>query len=162
MKKLPIIPLIIIFVLILVAGVIFAQKFSNNGPKATPTPPPEEATLEKIPENSLNIVLTPRSDLKAFTLEVKGLKAKGYKEFEYEISYDAQSTEEPGQIITQGSASKEPIVVTDKDFSREILLGTCSKNVCKYDKGVTSVKTVLRLTDNQGKTKLWEKEFPLE
>lgn len=161
MKKLPLI-LIIVVLIILGAGLIFAKQMNNKGPAATPTPAPEQNVLEKIKEDSLEVTFTPRSDNRAFTLEIKNLKEKDYSSFEYEVSYDAESSEEPGQIITQGSASREPIVVTGDDFSREILLGTCSKNVCKYDKGVTSVKVTLRLTTTAGKTHLWEKEFSLE
>lgn len=161
MKKKPII-LIIAVLIIIGFGLVFTKKLNNNGPKATPTPDPEQNVLEKIFESTLDVTLAPRSDYHAFTLTIKNLKEKGYASFEYEISYDAQSSEEPGQIITQGSASKEPIIVTEDDFSREILLGTCSKNVCKYDKGVTSVKVTLRLVTTDGKTHLWEKEFSLE
>jgi len=154
--------LIIIVLVILGAGLIFAKNLNNKGPAATPTPAPEQNVLEKIPEDSLDVIFTPRFDNRAFTLAFKNLKEKDYTSFEYEVSYDAESSEEPGQIITQGSASREPIVVTGDDFFREILLGTCSKNICKYDKGVTSVKVTLRLTTRSGKTHLWEKEFSLE
>lgn len=154
-----IIPLVL---LIVVGGLVFAQKISNKSTKTAPTPTPEETNVEKIPTDSLIVVFTPRDDKKAFTLTVKNLKDKGYKQFEYEISYDAQSAEDPTQIITQGSASKEPVQVTNQDFTREILLGTCSKNVCKYDQGVNLVKVTLRLTTTNNKTKIWEKEFSLE
>lgn len=163
MKKLPIVPIIIVVVvLLIIGGVVFAQKMNSSGPKATPTPTPEESTIERIPVDSLEVVFDPRYDNKAFTLTIKGLKEKDFKSFEYEISYDAQSSEEPGQIITQGSASREPILVTSEDFEREILLGTCSKNVCKYDKGIEKVKVTLRLTETSEKIKIWENEFTLE
>jgi len=162
MKKLPIV--IVVLVLITIIGYFVLSKgMVGSGPKATPTPTPEETNkIEKIPESEINVIFEPRYDKKAFTITIKGLNEKGFKLFEYEVSYDAQSSEDPTQTITQGSASREPILVTDKDFEREILLGTCSKNVCKYDKGVEKVNIVIRLTDNQGKIKLWEKEFSME
>lgn len=163
MKKSPIIVTIIV-VIIIIGYFVLSKSIGGNGPKATPTPTPEQANnnIEKIPENSINVTFEPRYDKKAFTMIIKGLNEKGFKQFEYEISYDAQSSEDPTQTITQGSASREPVLVTDKDFEREILLGTCSKNVCKYDKGVKRVKIVIKLIDIRGKIKLWEKEFSME
>lgn len=158
-------PIILIaLVLIIVgAGLVFSGKLNNRGPRATPTPAPvKEQSIEKLPVEALDVKFETRYDKKAFTLTISGLREKGYKQFDYEASYDAQSTEDPTQIISQGSGSTEPILVTEKPFVREILLGTCSKNVCKYDKGVKSVKVTLRLQSTDGKTKIWEKEFSLE
>ena len=155
--------IIVLVLIILIAGIVLAKNLNNNGPKATPTPTPEdEQAIEKLPADALDVAFKTRYDNKAFTITLKGLKDQGYRTFEYEISYDAQSPEDLSQIITQGSASKEPVAVSNKDFIREILLGTCSKNICKYDQGVKSVKITLRLTTTVSKIKIWEKEFPLE
>lgn len=162
MKKMPLI-LIVLVLIIVGAGLIFSGKLNNRGPKATPTPTPEEEqSIEKLPEEALDVKFETRYDQRAFTLTISGLKEKGYTRFDYEASYDAQSTEDPTQIVSQGSGSTEPILVTDKPFVREILLGTCSKNVCKYDKGVKSVLVTLRLQTEDNKTKIWEKNFALE
>lgn len=147
---------------LIVIGLFLFKNNRNNGPKATPTPTPEEKTIEKLPADSLDVTLTPRADNRAITIVINGLKEKGYTQFEYELTYDAQSTEDPSQTISQGSGSTEPIKVTDESFKREILFGTCSKNICKYDIGVKNIKFVIRLTDSEGKTKIWQKDVTLE
>jgi len=156
MKKTTILIIIILIVMLIAGGFIFSKTLSNKGPKATPTPTPKENIIETIPNDSLNIKLEPRYDKKAVTIITEGLLEKGFKEFEYEISYDTEDG------LTQGSFSREPITITNNPFEREILLGTCSKNVCKYDKGVKNIKLTFRLKDNGGKTKIWEKEFNIE
>jgi len=161
MKRLPLI-LIIIVLVILGAGLIFAKQMNNKGPAATPTPAPEQNVMEKISEDAIDFIFEPRYDKHAFTMTIKGLKEKNYKSFEYEVLYDAQSRDNPSQIISQGTQTNSPVQVTDKPYVKEILLGTESKGVPTYDKGVKSINITLRLTTTSGKTHLWEKEFSLE
>ena len=74
----------------------------------------------------------------------------------YELSYESQ-----GLIKGVNSGSK-PIDTTDKDsFEREVYLGTCSKNDCKPDVGVTKISVVLEFTDKDGKRSQYSKDFEL-
>ncbi len=156
MKKTLLVIFLVGFVLIIISGLIFAKKINHSNLKTSPTAIPEQKTTEILSEKSLDIKLEPRFDKKAVIITASGLLEKGFTEFEYEISYDTEDG------LTQGSFSKEPIKVTAEEFKREILLGTCSKNVCKYDRGVNSVRLTFRLKDKQGNIKIWQKEFNIE
>lgn len=158
MKK--IIPL---FIIITIVGVLIYSFFpkTNNNKKEEVAVSPSPQEINKLPVNAINIVFKVRPDFRAVSFSLSGLKEKGYRSFEYEISYDAQSSEDPSQIISQGSGSASAIMVNEEPFEREVLLGTCSKNVCRYDKGVKSVKIIIRLQNKEDTTYLWENEYPL-
>jgi hypothetical protein len=64
-----------------------------------------------------------------------------------------------GKGVTSGSKALD--VTGEDSFEREIYLGTCSKNVCKPDLGVTKVALVLEFTDKDAKKSQFSKEFEL-
>jgi hypothetical protein len=74
----------------------------------------------------------------------------------YELTYDSQ-----GLIKGVNSGSK-PADVSGKDtFERPIYLGTCSRNVCKPDVGVSKVTLNLVFTDSSGKQSQFSKDYTL-
>lgn len=108
-------------------------------------------------------VLYPRRDGNAVILNLK--RTASYDSITYELAY----TSEPEEVAMEGNKLKSPSPVAgdgegaaggaidrgvqgtidtkDKkgEYEQEILFGTCSKNVCKYDKGVENGTLVLHI-----------------
>lgn len=120
------------------------------------TPAPEDIGIsENLPpvDASVMVDLKPKGDNQAVILTVSKIPT-GTESLEYELSYLT------GEGLPKGALGK--ISLDGKlEISRDILLGTCSRNVCTYDKGVTSVKLVLKFNNAKGATQ-FSKEYPLE
>jgi hypothetical protein len=154
MKKTGII-IAIVVVLLIVVGVVVAKVAFSPKKQAVVT---EEEQVETVPEVDSSVVVEAmKSKTKDNTviLRVKGMDGKMAK-VAYELTYESE-----GLIKGVNSGSK-PIEVDGEDgFEREVYLGTCSKNVCKPDPGVTKVSVVLEFTDTAGKKSQFSKEFEL-
>ncbi len=125
--------LIIVPVLIILAvgGFFFLKKDSSPQVGVEPTPVVEEIPVQSLVETNLyGLSLSPRSDKKAVFLKITSFP-EGVNTIEYELTYDAK--EGPRGVLGTINYKGE-----DK-IQREILLGTCSKNVCRYDEGVKKV-----------------------
>jgi hypothetical protein len=130
-----------------------------NRPQVKPAPVPEESVPQDvIPtiDSSINVDLV-KSTSRANTviLTAKGL-AGNITNVSYELSYESQ-----GLIKGVNSGSK-PIDTVGKDtFNREVYLGTCSKNDCKPDIGVSKVSIVLEFTDSAGKKSQFTQDYTI-
>ena len=155
MKKKSIIIAIVVLLLIVAGGFAVKAVFFPKPPAAVTQ---EEEEVEILPEvDSSVIVEAMESKTKDNTviLRVSGLNSK-MSTVAYELTYESE-----GLIKGVNSGSK-PIEVDGEDgFEREVYLGTCSRNVCKPDPGVTKVSVVLEFTDTAGKRSQFSKEFEL-
>ncbi len=142
-------------ILVVVTGVVV---YKVVAPSAEPAPVLEEEVVENLPEADASIVVDASfSKVKDNTvvLKVSALGSK-YTTVGYELTYDSQ-----GLIKGVNSGSK-PVEVAGQDgFEREVYLGTCSRNVCKPDLGVTKVTIVMEFTDTAGKKSQFSKDFDL-
>lgn len=119
---------------------------------------PEEAASEtlvktiKPEEIGLSIEVTP--DKKKVMFKIA--KAEGIESIEYELVYEADSTaqerSEGGEDRVQRGITGEADIETGATTfeSEELDLGSCSRNVCRYDTGVGSVDITLKLTKDDG------------
>ncbi len=138
-------------VLLIIGGFFGYQKFlaSKN------TTPSDEVDLSFDPEGPYAL-LRPRNDGNALVLDLK--RTSSYDSISYELAYTSlndevkvtatQSAEEEGAAggtIERGVVGE--INAKDKkgEYTQEILFGTCSKNVCKYDKGVENGTLTLHI-----------------
>lgn len=141
----------VVMVMLLVVGVVFffVQKGKKNPPQKQSQN--EEIMTEATIEDKPYVVLIPREDGKELTLEISNLKDLSV--IEYELVYLSQGLSRGvvGSIEYQGEVS----------VSRKILLGSCSKNVCKYDEGVEEGTLTLRLR-GPGSTKKFTADFHLQ
>lgn len=148
---------VVVVVFILGAGIFFLtkQKPANDEPVAIlPTQQPEEGkVLEFSPENPL-VVLYPRSDGRAVFLEVT--KLTGINTVSYEMIYQTK-TQQEGTLGT-------PITIKPSETSirRELLFGTCSKNVCRYHEGVESGSISIKFGKTGKPSDEWRADFKLE
>jgi hypothetical protein len=92
-------------------------------------------------------------------------KLDGIKTLEYELSYDAEETDpESGETATvpKGAVGSPIDVAGESSIKREILLGTCSANKCRYDKVKSDIKLVLKVTYENGEVGSVEMTLPYD
>jgi hypothetical protein len=118
----------------------------------TPRPVVEKSAL-KFSEENPYVYLVPRTDGHALNLYVSRFGEA--KHLEYELTYKA-GTQLQGAI---GRFDLEG----EQIGPREILLGTCSKGVCKYDESVSEGTLILKfLYQDIREEKDWRSDFHLQ
>lgn len=147
--------LVIAITALLIGGVSFLQKInSDKNANAGEVDLPFEA-------EGPYAVLSPRRDGNALILRLK--RTASYDSIAYELAYTSQADEtaisgggrildegESGSFENSGSIDRGVVGTIDisskkGEYEQEILFGTCSKNVCKYDKGVENGTLTLRI-----------------
>ncbi|MBI2034641.1 MAG: hypothetical protein HYT11_02815 [Candidatus Levybacteria bacterium] len=132
--------------LLLIAGGVFF--FLTRRPAQE-----EEAPViveDQIPTQSpdvLGLSLEARPDNTAVKFTIA--KVDDIKSISYELNYTAKTDE--GELIRTTTGSID-VKSTDKIVeSNYIVLGTCSSGHCKYDKGVSDVKLIIKIVKRDGK-----------
>lgn len=149
-KNLPIIVGVVIFVLLL-AGTFIWWRGKRARETQVPSPTPEGVLVETPLKERPFVTLTPRTDGREFTLEIS--RIKNTKTIEYELVYLTQGLSRGviGTIDLKGETT----------ISRKLLLGTCSRGVCKYDEDVTEGTLTLRFRSPEG-TRKFVSDFHLQ
>ena len=98
------------------------------------------------------IILSSRPDGKELTLKIENIK-KRMKTIEYELIYLTED-------VQRGVIGTIELQEGEDSVSRDLLLGTCSRGVCRYDEGVTG--GTLTVTFRNEKTYKFVKDFQLE
>lgn len=145
--------LVVSLLLLLVGGYFAFQKFINKSGG-----PVEEVDLAFDAEGPYAL-LFPRRDGNALILNLK--RTASYDSITYELAYTSKVEEvameggkvkkvEDGEQAVGGAIDRGvqgTIDTKDKkgEIEQEILFGTCSKNVCKYDKGVENGTLTLHI-----------------
>jgi hypothetical protein len=146
-----------VVILLLIVGFFVVRTFGSKGKEVKPVTEeaPIEETLKEVDSTvQVNLTKSPSKD-NTVVISVSGLSSK-YLSIGYELQYESGGV---GKGVTSGS---KPLDVADKEtFERDIYLGTCSKNVCKPDLGVSKVDLVLEFTDKENKKSQFSKTFDL-
>lgn len=74
-------------------------------------------------------------------------------------SIDVELTYNTAQGLPKGAIGKIRLS-GESSATKEILLGTCSRGVCRYDEGVEKVSVILRFNSSDGAS-IFEDEFTL-
>lgn len=119
-------------VVLIIGGWFGYQRLVVEPQNATPV---EEVDLAFDPEGPY-AVLTPRNDGNAMILNLK--RTASYEAISYELAYNAEG-------IDRGVVGEINTKERKGEYSQEILFGTCSKNVCKYDAGVENGTLTLHI-----------------
>lgn len=130
---------------------IRGRQVSPGAGKPSPTQAP--LAIEERPYVTLN----PRVDGHELTLGIDNLK--GINTVEYELVYLAGDVSRG--VIGSVDVKEEEMRQRENHLARDILLGSCSKNVCKYDEGVTEGTLTLRFR-GPGGTQKYELAFHLQ
>ncbi len=141
MKRNLLIGLVVFVCLTAVLSVIaILAKNKRSSSSELPTPTPQQILKEFSPEELPVVRLIPRADKKEVTLEIKNIK--NTDSVEYELTYLSKGLSRGvvGTINLNGETS----------ITRKILLGTCSRNVCRYDEDITDGVLTLRFRGSEG------------
>ena len=128
--------------LALLGGGFFLISKKRKTSRVEEIAPPEstgrliETSLEERPY----VILVPRTDGREFTLEIS--RIKNAKTIEYELVYFSNN-------LSRGAIGSID-VDNQTSISRKLLLGTCSRDVCKYDENVTEGSLTLRFRSPDG------------
>lgn len=125
--------LIVVVILVLILGGLFFKTVIL--PKSS-TAPTQEVMLNFDPEGPYAL-LFPRRDGNALVLNIK--RTASYQEISYDLTYSDQDG------IDRGVSGNIDTKQSKGEYEQEILFGTCSKNICKYDKGVENGTLNLRI-----------------
>ncbi|RJR30295.1 hypothetical protein C4564_00915 [Candidatus Microgenomates bacterium] len=135
---------IAVLVLVFLGGFFVVRGMTK--PAAAPVEE-EESMILDLPDADPSIVVSvePKSDGRSIILSVSEIPS-GTESIEYELSYNT------AEGLPKGALGK--IDVNGKtEVEKDVLLGTCSKNTCTYDEGVTMVDLVLKFNHPSGATK---------
>lgn len=133
-------------------GYLGIQKFTSNSGGSV-----EEIDLNFDAEGPYALTF-PRKDGNALILNLK--RTSSYDEISFELAYTSKVDEtavqgnkilEDGEGEVGGTIDRGVVGTIDTkekkgEYEQEILFGTCSKNVCKYDKGVENGTLTLYIT----------------
>lgn len=151
----------IIIAALVVAGMGFLVLRNDDSSKAPVPSGDQTQNIKQIKPEDIGLELSLRSDRKAVVMTLT--KLTSVKSIEYELSYDAEETVEGETNTVPKGAVGSPIEVAGKsEIKREILLGTCSANVCRYDKVKSNIKIVVRVNYRNGEIGAAEATIPFE
>lgn len=144
-NKTVLIGVLALIVLLLIGGyLLFFAK--QAAPPRSPLPAQEEETVETVLPQDIGLEFTLRPDMKAakFTMQAQGITS-----VEYQISYtkEVNGEEVPEALIGEArpTTGNDVIGIDYREF------GTCSAKVCRYDRVVSDVTLILKITKTDGK-----------
>lgn len=146
--------LIVVLVLVIVGGG-FAFVASRNAALQDEETADSSEIVETLTAEELGLSIEAKPDGKAVKFKIE--KAGDIKNIEYQLTYEADSTAqeraEGGEDRVQRGVTGEATIAGSKStYESEWLdLGSCSRNVCKYDAGVESVDLTLKIVKKDGK-----------
>lgn len=135
----------ILAIILLIVGALFL--FRNVVSPATEVPL-QEVDLPFDAEGPFAL-LFPRRDGNALVLNLK--RTASYDSISYELAYTSLPDESVSEDVAEGSSIDRGVVgnIDTKskkgEYEQEVLFGTCSKNVCKYDKGIENGTLTLHI-----------------
>ncbi|HVZ12021.1 MAG TPA: hypothetical protein VG965_03245 [Patescibacteria group bacterium] len=154
LKKNKIVVIVIVVVLILAVvggGYFLMHQSSSDGSAAAPADQTQNVKDVKPEDIGLDLSLVQNKQ----AVEMKVTKLDGIKSLEYELSYNATEVTDDGDgetaDVPKGALSSSPIDVAGKsEITRDILLGTCSTKVCRYDKVSSDIKVMVKINYSNG------------
>jgi hypothetical protein len=150
-----------IIVAVLVGG-YFIIAGSAKKPKTVSEGP--DNTVHTLSAKAIGLEMEAKPNGTAVKFTIK--KAEGIKTLEYQLNYEADSTaqerSEGGEArVERGVTGEADIDAGESTYeSPWIDLGSCSNNVCRYDKGVDSVDLTLKIVKTD--KKIYQVEDSLE
>lgn len=153
-KKIGIIVGVIVVLLAITGFAVYKTIFS--GPAQQPSAV-QDLTQAPLPpaDASIQVAVVKSSAPNSVVIRVSGLAAK-MSTVAYELTYESK-----GLVKGVNSGSKPLDVAGKETLEREIYLGTCSKNVCTPDTGISKVSVSLVFTDTSGKQTQFSRDYTL-
>ncbi len=154
-------------VAVIIAVLLLASGYLLFAGKSAPEPEDEDIEtniIEKLTAEELGLTMEAKPDGKAVKFIIEN--TEGIETIEYSLSYEADSTSQEiaeggDPRVGRGIIGESEIDNDTEPFESEWLdLGSCSKNVCRYDSGVESVELTLKIEKSDGK--IYSAEASLE
>jgi len=157
-NKLLVAAVVVVVLVIGVGGFIFMQTRATQDQELVIE---EVQNVKELAPEDIGLELSIDEDNKIITLEAT--KLDGITSIEYDVSYDAQVTENGEEFVaTRGVTGMLPVTSGESIVSKDIDLGTCSRNVCKYDTVVSEVVFNIRVNFENGEVGGIEATVPIE
>ncbi len=124
-----------------------------------------EQVVQKMKPDEIGLKMEATPDKKKVQFTVG--KADGITSMEYQLTYEADSTAEEQREggdarVQRGITGEATIKDGESSYTSQWLdLGSCSKNVCRYDTGVHSVTVTLKIVKSGGKVYEVDKKLDL-
>jgi flagellar basal body-associated protein FliL len=153
-QKKILIALVIVLFIGIAAG-IFAFVSNSTASLAEEETAVDTGVVETLTPDELGLSITAKPDGKAVKFKISN--ANDIKSIEYQLTYEADSTAqekaEGGEDRVQRGITGEADLPGGKSaYESEWLdLGSCSRNVCKYDTGVETLELTLKIVKKDGK-----------
>lgn len=157
----------IVLVLLAVLGggyLLFVHK-SPTTDQSNDTASQQDAGPQKLSSGDIGLTFSASSNNKQVKFAIS--KADGITAIEYQVTYEADSTAQ--EIAEGGDARVDRGITGDAKItsgnstyeSPWLDLGSCSKNICRYDTNVKNLDLVLKITKNDGKVYEVEQKLSL-
>jgi len=149
-----IIGIIVICLVLFVGGGYFvlSSKKTSTIPAPSVVPQPPEETVDTLLPEDIGLSLTATPDNKKVIIQVTNIE--DISSLDYELSYTAKGD------IPRGVIGQIDIKAKKSPVKQEIVLGTCS-DVCHYDKEVSDIKLVVKVTKLDNKIYSVEKTLDI-
>lgn len=145
---------IVIFLVII--GGVFVFSSRNGSEKTKDGNATNEITIGTLAPNEIGLKLVLSNSNKKVKVFVE--KLSDIKSLEYDISYEADipaselASGDEGGRVERGFSDEVNISASQSTYeSKEFDLGSCSRNVCRYDTGVNEVKIIMKVVKKDGK-----------
>lgn len=158
--------IVIVVLVILVIAIAVGSYFAMSG-KSTKTKDQTDNSMDqvvnKLSPDEIGLTISANDSKKGVKFAIS--KLSGITSIEYQVTYEADSTaaeqREGGEARVQRGITGEAKITSSTSYESPWLdLGSCSKNVCRYDTGVSSVDLTLKIIKSDGK--IYEVEKKLE
>ncbi len=138
---------------VLIILIIGGGGYILSSKKAKPVsniPVQTEEVIPALTPDSIGLTLSMSSDKKKVIMEVS--KTDDIDSLDYTLSYTSKGN------VPRGVIGHVDVTTKGETVKKEIIMGTCS-DVCHYDKDVTNIKLVLKITKTDGKVYQSEKSL---
>ncbi len=129
-----------VLVVILILGGVFLVFNKKSAPSQTANI--EEQTVETLKPEEIGLTLERSADGNKVIMEISN--TEDITAVEYELSYLSTGD------IPRGAIGQAMVKSPGQVIRQEITLGTCS-DVCHYDKDISDIKLVVKVTKTDGK-----------
>lgn len=144
---------VVLLVLVGLSGFYFVASKNAAEPEDTQS---SEAVVKTVDPEEIGLSMEATEDNKKVLFKIG--KAEGIESIEYELVYEAdlppaERLEGGEDRVTRQVSGEAEVEKGQSSFESEPLdLGSCSRNVCKYDQGVDKVDLTLKITKSDNVT----------
>ncbi len=146
----------IVLLLFIIGGVLVFSTRSSNDSDSNNSNVTTGENIGTLKPSDIGLKLVLSSNNQKVRVVVDDIS--NIKSLEYDISYDADipaselAPGETGGKVERGFSDEAKITSSQSRYeSKDFDLGSCSRNVCRYDTGVEEVRIIMKVIKKDGK-----------